>query len=343
MEQLYCRDCNFDIESSCKTIRGPPDFLYQHYLRHNSYPPLDQVEPLAAGMREAQAQASLLDDTIARMKATIAALKAEQARVVEVVARYRMILRPIHTLPPELLVRTFLLSIDPSMVLDSAIARVYPPHSLDTSKTPWTLGQVCRLWRQLAHQTPGLWASVSFSFRNGDGNALTSQSYIHRLGLQLQHSASHPLTVITSTSTNAALSVADSLVVLLSLNTDHVRHLRIDWKGHNGPVTSFSRGRFQLLETLDIRVLARPNAGERVILDYFELASRLNKLILSGDLTGLSLKPSGMPAVASSSNNIFLCSRVHSDSDTLVPKPVDPIMHHPGEDQTQLERHPKMD
>ncbi|KAJ8090599.1 hypothetical protein PM082_018156 [Marasmius tenuissimus] len=143
MEQLRCSDCNFDIESSRTAIQGPPDSLYQHYLHHNGYPPLDQVDLLAAGMREAQAQASPLADMIARMQATIAALEAEQARVVEIVAKYRIILPPIHTLPPELLVRIFLLFLDSPMVLDSAVTCEYPPHSSDTSKTPWTLGQVC--------------------------------------------------------------------------------------------------------------------------------------------------------------------------------------------------------
>ncbi|KAL0062405.1 hypothetical protein AAF712_010751 [Marasmius tenuissimus] len=158
MEQLHCSDCNFDIESSRTTIQGPPDALYQHYLHHNGYPPLGQVDLLAAGMREAQAQVSLLDDTIARMKATIAALEAEQVRVVEMVAKYRAILRPIHKLPAELLTRIFFLSLDPLMVPENAVARVYPPHSLDSSKVPWILGQVCRTWRQLALQTPGLWS-----------------------------------------------------------------------------------------------------------------------------------------------------------------------------------------
>ncbi|KAK1220780.1 hypothetical protein PQX77_016428 [Marasmius sp. AFHP31] len=314
MEQLRCSDCNFDIESSRATIQGPPNYLYRYHLRHNGYPSFDEVNPLAAEMREAQAQASLLGDTIARMEATVAALEAERGRVIGIVAQYRVILRPIHTLPPELLVRIFLLSIDPPMVLDSAIARVYPPHSLDTSKTPWTLGQVCGSWRRLAHQTSGLWSSVSFSFRDGDRNALTSQSYVHRLGLQLQHSAKYPLTVVTSTSPNATLSVADPVVVLLSFNTDHVKHLRIDWNGHNGPVTSFSRGRFQLLETLDIRVLAPPNAGERVLLDCFELASRLNKLILSGDLTGLSLT---VPAFRITS--LYWCDDENPTNSSLLP------------------------
>ncbi|KAK1214990.1 hypothetical protein PQX77_022415 [Marasmius sp. AFHP31] len=291
MKQLRCSDCNFDIESSRATIQKPPDSLYQHYLSHNGYPPLDQVDLLAPAMNEAKAQVSLLDNTIARMKATIAALEAEQARVVEVVARYQTILRPVHRLPPELLTRIFLVSLDPLIVPENAIARTYPPHSLDSSKVPWTLGQVCRTWRQLALQTPGLWSFISFSLR-GDSHTPASQLHAHRLGLQLQRSAAHSLTIITSTPRTLILSAANPTVVLLSHHTDHVKHLRIDLNGQNGPITSLSRGRFQMLETLDIRLLThvQPLAlGAVTTLDGFEFASKLNTLILSGDITGLNL------------------------------------------------------
>ncbi|KAK1220924.1 hypothetical protein PQX77_016279 [Marasmius sp. AFHP31] len=289
-----CEDCKFNVECSRAKIHGPPDVLYQHYLRNNGYPPPDQADSLVAGLDIAKAQSRLIRDTIARLQTAIASLEGEDSRIRDIIARYRTVIRPVYKLPPELLAKIFLSSLEPPAVLQDAVARTYPPHSFDTSKIPWVLGQVCTLWRRVVLQTPGIWASVYFSFRGGDATTAASQIHAHRLRLQLQRSANHPLTVVTFTPLNLTLSVSDPMVVLLASHTHHIRHLRIDLNRNNIPITHLSQGLFQALETLDIRILIRRSSSRTwtspTNLDVFKFASRLNTLILSGDLSCLELK-----------------------------------------------------
>ncbi|KAL0062135.1 hypothetical protein AAF712_010977 [Marasmius tenuissimus] len=84
------------------------------------------------------------------------------------------------------------------------------------------------------------------------------------------------------------------MVVLLTSHTNHIKHLRIDLDGNNIPITHLSQGLFQALETLDIRIIVRRPSStlgtNSATLDFAEFASRLNTLILSGDLSYLKLK-----------------------------------------------------
>ena len=291
-----CNDCNFDIKGSRTKIHGPPDVLYQHYLRNNGYPEANNVDSLVAGMEAAKLQSGLIRISIRRLKAALASLEGEDSRITEVIAKYRIVLRPVHKLPSEILAKIFLFTLNPPVALDRAVARTYPPHSLNTSKPPWTLGQVCREWREVALGTPGLWSSVYFHFRAHDDVSQTSEFHAHRLRLQLQRSANHPLIVITTTPPKTTVSATEPLAVILSSHTDHIRHLRFDMNANKIPFTSLSSGLFRQLETLDIRILApqpQSSFGATAVHsapDPFEYASRLNRLVLSGDLNRFNLK-----------------------------------------------------
>ncbi|KAJ3900919.1 hypothetical protein F5879DRAFT_970705 [Lentinula edodes] len=65
--------------------------------------------------------------------------------------------------------------------------------TLDTRRTPWVLGQVCRNWRRIVLSSPLLWTSIDIQFDHHDNNAARRVSFL--LDLYLSRSASCLLSV----------------------------------------------------------------------------------------------------------------------------------------------------
>ncbi|KAF9259376.1 hypothetical protein L218DRAFT_874778, partial [Marasmius fiardii PR-910] len=103
-------------------------------------------------MEGAKRQESLLSEKIVYLQSITASLIEERARIRGEIGKYRWILCPVHSLPPELLGRIF------SFALDSRLVDVFQtPTSLQPTSMPWVLAHICKSWRELALGTPGLW------------------------------------------------------------------------------------------------------------------------------------------------------------------------------------------
>ncbi|KAL0564487.1 hypothetical protein V5O48_017559 [Marasmius crinis-equi] len=274
--EAACPKCHFDLQSSQHHIRGPPAALYSHLLRVNLCPS-QELSTLKAGLFEAKAQLSLVSDTINRLQATLVALEAEKRRIEGVVRKYRSIMRPVHTLPIEILARIFSVASKQSAVPYDSVGLVTgPPSSLIPSRPPWILSQVCRSWRQLALDTSSLWSFVSFNFLAGRTSVLHAQC--HRLQLQLRRAANRPLDIITTTSTSDSTTIHRLLFPLCS-SSPNWRRLCIELNDAVFlPVLTSISGRLQGLESLDLHLIA-PITHD---IDCFQFAPRLVRLSLSG-------------------------------------------------------------
>ncbi|KAL0572446.1 hypothetical protein V5O48_009515 [Marasmius crinis-equi] len=270
---IICRECHFDFAASQNRIQGPPAGIYSQLSRRNACPSSQEEALVKGGMAEAKAQMSLVGDKITRLQAKIAALEAEKLRIGGIVEEYRSILRPVLRLPPELLSRIFSLASEKPATYDSR----RPSSSLNPSKPPWVLSQVCQSWRALALDTPSLWSSVSFNFIPNRGSTLRAQS--HRLQLQLQRSANHPLNITATTSTSNHTAI-DRLLFPLCSSSPTWRHLSIELNDELfSPGLAPISGRLQALESLHLHFIT----SVRQDLGWFQFAPRLTRLSFSGD------------------------------------------------------------
>ncbi|KAG7090423.1 hypothetical protein E1B28_009542 [Marasmius oreades] len=211
-----CRRCSLDnVEASRSRFPGPSDSLFERYKNCNVYPLVHEADSIKAEMGGAMWREYLLDARIVQLHSTIASLTAEKSRIKEVVEKYRLILRPVLRLPPELLTRIFAFTEDCSTPQDKDKDRYnenQPPSSLDSSRMPWALAQVCRLWRNLSLATPSLWRFVSVTskvFEQSDDGYIENapgiiQAQVYRLSLQLQRSGEYPLDVFSSVRNSTA-------------------------------------------------------------------------------------------------------------------------------------------
>uniref|UniRef100_A0A0W0ET96 Uncharacterized protein n=1 Tax=Moniliophthora roreri TaxID=221103 RepID=A0A0W0ET96_MONRR len=171
-----CSDCNEHVQNSRNTIEGPPEKVYSHCSRNNTYP--EDANAFKEEMKVAKAH-------LERYNATIALLEAERARLNEIVNKYRVILHQIRVIPPEIMRRIF--SFCTNFPSDTQL--VPPKSSLIPTGIPWVLGQVCHSWRSIATTMPHLWCSISLEIRSlkaVSSSFLASQAW--RLGLQLHRS-----------------------------------------------------------------------------------------------------------------------------------------------------------
>ncbi|KAG7090406.1 hypothetical protein E1B28_009526 [Marasmius oreades] len=273
-----CHHCNFDIAASHRQSPGPSQYLLEKYTKSNKYPHIHEAASIKAAMEEAKNQEILLDETIAQFQSAIASLSAEKARIQKVIRQYRWILRPIHGLPPEILIRIFSFTLDfpvPSKN-EGGYETYWPSSSLSPSGMPWVLAQVSRLWRHLALAVPSLWSLVSLSWHPVPGEVTESlklHSQIHLLCLQIQRSENYPLDVVASTRNPIS-------IIPLYSHSHRWRTLHIELDNESVLTTSLIRGRLPLLESLELRW----SGGPINELDCFEFAPRLQTLRLSGEI-----------------------------------------------------------
>ncbi|KAF8217110.1 hypothetical protein K438DRAFT_411513 [Mycena galopus ATCC 62051] len=84
----------------------------------------------------------------------------------------RLIIYPILTIPVELTSEIFL-----HCLLESEVDA-----QLSTSLAPLLLGQICRMWRDIAYTNPRLWAALEISSWGGDGFRCLVQDWLRRAG-----------------------------------------------------------------------------------------------------------------------------------------------------------------
>ncbi|KAF7974213.1 hypothetical protein HWV62_13187 [Athelia sp. TMB] len=110
---------------------------------------------------------SSLDRDVLRLEAALKELKRKRAALLSFADSHRTFLNPVSRLPVEVLSHIFQQCIT---VCWLSAAKAYPETSLD--RTPLMIASVNRQWRQVALNTPRLWASFSMEIRPKDTKRL---------------------------------------------------------------------------------------------------------------------------------------------------------------------------
>ncbi|KAL0062402.1 hypothetical protein AAF712_010748 [Marasmius tenuissimus] len=283
---LPCPDCNFDFGASQNKIRRAPEALYAHYSKQNGYPSAQEETLIKTGIIEALAQISVINSRIDRLNAMVGLLVEERARIEDIAGEYRTMLRPINRLPSELLTRIFLFSTDIATVdISNGFRGPQPPTSLDPLKHPWVLSQVCQSWRRLALDTPSLWSLISFTFpsnNKGSHSKAVLRAKLHRLQLQLQRTAKHPIDIVTQTPDPKSTAI-ERFLSPLCYHSPNWRHLRIELHGDLfRPWTSSITGRLQSLESLHVKFIG-PISDDSGDFECLQYAPQLKSLVFSAD------------------------------------------------------------
>ncbi|KAF9258117.1 hypothetical protein L218DRAFT_1080584 [Marasmius fiardii PR-910] len=142
-----------------------------------------------------------LNNKIARLEVRLLETKQLKEALEGRLKILKGVCHPIRRLPVEVLAHIFWFCVEEDVqngeiMLNAAQSNEFPPPSLDTSKAPWVLGQVCRKWQEVASTTPNLWNVVEYNW--GDINLLSGRgcpSAIDLLSLRLLRARNMPLSV----------------------------------------------------------------------------------------------------------------------------------------------------
>ncbi|KAF9258742.1 hypothetical protein L218DRAFT_964230 [Marasmius fiardii PR-910] len=165
--------------------------------------PRAQTTPLTQMIDEISFSISSLDTDIAQIQATLAGLRKSRQ---ELITRLKALkaasaLNPVYRLPVEILLTIFGICVDEDIKPDREMASGsqfdgFPPLSLNTTKAPWVLGQVCRRWKDVALSTPDLWKVVDVNWNGTRGLKGRSHTFMaNLLSLRLQRAKNQPLSV----------------------------------------------------------------------------------------------------------------------------------------------------
>ncbi|KAF9257758.1 hypothetical protein L218DRAFT_935524 [Marasmius fiardii PR-910] len=270
--------CRFDVEESRTRFPGPSNLLVEEYRTRNGYPLPDEAASIESAMEQAKKQESLLSETIADLQSIIVTLIEEKSRIQGEIARFKLILRPVHKIPSELLGKIFSFTADLSTTEDP----FQTPSSLHPTSTPWVLSQVCQPWRKLVLGDPRLWSRLSLALPHRASPPFL-QREVYRLNLQLHRSADLSLDVIAMTQNSK--EDMNPLLLLLCSQSQRWKTLHIELDDKDAPTLSLIRNHLPLLEFLHVRCARRPLQE----FDCFEVAPRLRTLAVSGEI----IQPNG--------------------------------------------------
>ncbi|KAK0462394.1 uncharacterized protein EV420DRAFT_1524477 [Desarmillaria tabescens] len=200
----------FTVEPS---LSDDPEWM--HLARSNN-PPSQHEETVLSGMisthdqhiKDIDTEKSNLEAFSLSLKAQIVAvsqrmdaLRQERARATEAVREGQNLLSPVRRLPSEILNHIFLDTIDfpvPRMQitreeeegLEAAALRIWKFESTESSL--WSVTGVSKQWRSASLSSPRLWSYINIIITESN---FDDHSYIRQLGLQLDRSTKHPLSI----------------------------------------------------------------------------------------------------------------------------------------------------
>ncbi|CAA7263874.1 unnamed protein product [Cyclocybe aegerita] len=141
----YTRHNNYQ---GMEDTNDPADRFNRHF--GTNYAPTDKdVEELRAILRGSDCQIQALDEEIEQKESELEELRGRRAAIMEATRNHRTLLAPIRRIPQDLLQDIFVACLpedrNPTMSADEA---------------PMLLTRISSHWRQVAHLTPRLWASI---------------------------------------------------------------------------------------------------------------------------------------------------------------------------------------
>ena len=245
------------------------------HLVTSNYPPSDAEETLVRStiqaMRGEITALQLQIDNYSSHLGSINTLQDRKATIIKDITAHESIISPLRKLPPELLRVIFQKTYwDPAT----------------TFTLPWSLSQVCRSWRTVAHATPILWSCITIDFSTKP-TKLRSQE--DKLKLILQRSAYADLRI----SIRGAMKQGDkrlSLLLILIAHSERWRYLNLELTITTETIMALRavHGHLPRLSQLHLkfRRLDLPITG--ITIDMFGIAPRLETVVINNVLRSVA-------------------------------------------------------
>ncbi|KAK0187487.1 hypothetical protein F5146DRAFT_712170 [Armillaria mellea] len=225
-------------------LRDPRPPRVLQLLRCNDAPTDAELSSFQETVKTAPERLAELDEKISHARKTLDALTLERIAIEADMADAKAISSPVRRLPPDVLRAICLYDIPSPFEIMSTL----DSHgSLDHTKPPWTLSQVCRSWRSTIVTSPELWSSMSLVLSNSFSSSIFGQMFM--LGLRFERSQDAPLTVACFSSSDI---YPHALLSLIITRVSAIRNLRIEVPFQSLELFSFCRGRLELLHDLKI-------------------------------------------------------------------------------------------
>ncbi|KAK1233772.1 hypothetical protein PQX77_003055 [Marasmius sp. AFHP31] len=162
--KLYsCTNCGVPVIENTDEPSHSSDLL-NIISATNDLPSSFEADALREEYKDHLRVTALLDQEIAQLQASIAALDGKRKRLSARLPSYKLALNPIRRLPNEILAYIYDLCIDE--MEPNAEAHLFT--SLGPLNPQWVLSQVCRKWRSLALSLPLLWTNVGANWKEPD-------------------------------------------------------------------------------------------------------------------------------------------------------------------------------
>ncbi|KAG7090443.1 hypothetical protein E1B28_009561 [Marasmius oreades] len=168
----------------------------------NDPPTPDEADTLRSQCRIGSSTIKSLDAEIDQLRTRSMELRQTREQWGGRMTASMRVLHPIRLLSDEMLAIVFRFCVDEDIRTEELMANLDPlddcsPPTLDVTKSPWVLGQVCRRWRRVALSTPRLWNMVEINFQRAKGPIIGPHLFFthHLLPLRLARVQNQPLSI----------------------------------------------------------------------------------------------------------------------------------------------------
>ncbi|KAG7091894.1 hypothetical protein E1B28_008295 [Marasmius oreades] len=222
-------------------------------------------------LSDAQHELKSYEHEIHRLKATVMALESKRDWLKRSITRYRSLLAPIRTLPPEILTNIFALCCEENTL------------DIERASPVVILSMVCAQWREIVVSTPRLWSSLCIDFQHWD--VVADRVALERMTrLFLKRSKKSPLKLVLQLpeSKNRDFHTASTLDALVdTANRWRDVTLFSPWNvGPSRPILQGLRGQLPNLSSLHLN----GTGPDDVKFDFFSSCPSLHSLrIQPGD------------------------------------------------------------
>ncbi|KAK0474471.1 hypothetical protein EDD18DRAFT_1220229 [Armillaria luteobubalina] len=217
-----------------------------HLLQCNESPTDAELSKFQETVKTAPGRLAELDEKIAQARKSLDALTLERIAIEADMGDAKALSSPVRRLPPDI-VRTICLDTIPSPF--EIMSMLDDRSSLNHTRPPWTLSQVCRSWRSIIVTSPELWSSMSLVLANTFSSSIFSQMFM--LGLRFERCQNAPLTVACFSTSDIS---SHPLLSLIIARISTIKNLRVNSPFQSLAALSLCRGRLELLH--DLRITA---------------------------------------------------------------------------------------
>ncbi|KAK7056472.1 hypothetical protein VNI00_003027 [Paramarasmius palmivorus] len=224
---------------------------------------------------------------VSEIEQRAATLREEESRLRAYIPTYQRILNPVRGLPADILSEIFMLASyevknTASYFMSPSSDALFYDKSLDTTRPPWTFGQVCRSWRRVATTTPLLWRTIRIEIPAPSSSAQRKRAMAHRLTIALSRSRDLPLHI--ELKSFYPIAPDDLLLFTLCSHSSRWEQLRFSFRFVDSledvvhAVSSLVKSNVHLLRSVYLDF--QGYLPEGCVLDAFEDAPKLQCVII---------------------------------------------------------------